>query len=407
MKMKLDCLAVLAAVTLAAGPAAGETPKLAGDGVTDDTAAIQAMLDTGTSCVYLPPPAKHYLISRPLILASGQELKLDRYTLVRLAPQSNCCMIENRNWQTGDRRIAVTGGVWDFANTDQKPKPKDYGDPNSKQKFKRDYYLGVVFRFDRVQDLNIRGLTIMNPLTYSVQLTRTSFFTVEDITFDFRTWNPERLNMDGIHLDGGCHHGRIANLRGTAFDDMVALNANDGRCSACADDITDIDIDGIYAGYSHSAVRLLSNGERVERITIRNVFGQFYVYAVGFTHYFPGRPRGRFNDIVVENVFAGKSLSPDEIGRYSRCNYPLIQFQGPIDCGTIKLSNINREESTVPVETIGVDPQATIEHLTIRDGRMVNLLDKPIRYLVGRERIKHLTQENIDFVAPKSEWLDR
>ena len=35
----------------------------AGDGVVDDTVAIQARLDSGMGCVYLPPPAKHDLIS--------------------------------------------------------------------------------------------------------------------------------------------------------------------------------------------------------------------------------------------------------------------------------------------------------------------------------------------------------
>ena len=38
-------------------------PSLVGDGVVDDTVAIQARLDSGMGCVYLPPPAKHDLIS--------------------------------------------------------------------------------------------------------------------------------------------------------------------------------------------------------------------------------------------------------------------------------------------------------------------------------------------------------
>ena len=37
-----------------------------GDGVTDDTAAIQSLLDEGRSCVYLPPPKDHYVISKTL-----------------------------------------------------------------------------------------------------------------------------------------------------------------------------------------------------------------------------------------------------------------------------------------------------------------------------------------------------
>ena len=45
---------MLAAVCAVCGVAFGaELPPLAGDGVADDTAAIQARLDEGLSCVYL------------------------------------------------------------------------------------------------------------------------------------------------------------------------------------------------------------------------------------------------------------------------------------------------------------------------------------------------------------------
>jgi len=73
-------------VCTAFGVASAQFPPLVGDGVADDTAAIQARLDSGMSCVYLPPPAKHYLISKTLKIGSSQELRLDRFSVVRLAP---------------------------------------------------------------------------------------------------------------------------------------------------------------------------------------------------------------------------------------------------------------------------------------------------------------------------------
>ena len=57
-----------------------ELPPLCGDGVHDDTAAIQARLDSGASLVYLPPPEKEYLISRTLRIGSDTELRLDPLT---------------------------------------------------------------------------------------------------------------------------------------------------------------------------------------------------------------------------------------------------------------------------------------------------------------------------------------
>ena len=64
-------LAVFAASALSAAVLAADG-DLVGDGVHDDTAAIQRRLDSGAACVYLPPPPKEYLISSTLRIGSGQ-----------------------------------------------------------------------------------------------------------------------------------------------------------------------------------------------------------------------------------------------------------------------------------------------------------------------------------------------
>ena len=64
-------------------------PGTVGDGVYDDTAGIQAVLDSGAPVVYLPPPPQHYLISKTLRVHSGQTLQLDRATVVRLADHAH------------------------------------------------------------------------------------------------------------------------------------------------------------------------------------------------------------------------------------------------------------------------------------------------------------------------------
>lgn len=375
-----------------------ELPPLAGDGVTDDTAAIQARLDTRSACVYLPPPAKCYLISRPLEIHSEQELRLDRYSVVRLAPKSDCHMVVNRNWQTGDRRIAVTGGIWDFNNLGQSPNPHMtmHCNPPYKtkipEKFDRNFFHGEIFTFDKVENLVIRGLTLRNPTTYGIQMTRTSYFLVDDISLDYTTWNPSPLNLDGIHLDGGCHHGRISNIRGTALDDMVALNSADWICSAYEGPVHDIDIDGIYADYSHSAVRMLAAGTSVNRVTIRNVHGNFYVYAIGLTRHFKSKPRGRFDDIVIENVFASKAVTPKGIG--SRQAYPLIWVEDGADVGNLSIRNFVRDERNYPTPSIAVSKDATVERLTVRDCRQTSKIEKPVKFLSISGKVGKLVEEN-------------
>ena len=121
---KLACLVATCGARCFLPTMAASFPPHAGDGVTDDTMAIQARLDSGVSCVYLPPPEKHYLISRTLKIGSNQELRLDRFSVIRLAPKSDCPMIENRGYVGGDdKHIALTGGIWDMANLEQSPNP--------------------------------------------------------------------------------------------------------------------------------------------------------------------------------------------------------------------------------------------------------------------------------------------
>ena len=268
--------------------AAESFPPLVGDGVVDDTAAIQARLDSGMSCVYLPPPAKCYLISKTLKIGSNQELRLDRFSTVKLAPKSDCPMVENRGYKDGaDKRVALTGGIWDMANLDQSPNPAQYRclkpprpSPLPKH-YEYGFFLGIAIRFANVEGITVRGLTVRNPTMYGMAFCKTSYFYIDDISFDYTTWNPLRLNLDGVHFDGHCHHGKISNLRGTCYDDLVARNANDVQCAQEEGPISDVDIDGIYAEYCHSAVRLLSAGADLKRVTIRNVHGNFYTYAVG------------------------------------------------------------------------------------------------------------------------------
>lgn len=401
-----DCMkeiTVIAAFTAMALTMSAALPPLAGDGVTDDTAAIQARLDAGSPLVYLPPPRKCYLISKSLKIGSDTELRLDRFTVIRLAPKSDCPLIENKSYRSGkDVRIALTGGIWDMANVDQSPNPQAYWwykprRPNRLPKrHEYSFFWGMAMRFSNVENITVKGVTVRNPTTYGMAFCKMSNFLIDDITFDYTTSNPFEGNMDGVHLDGHCHHGRISNLRGTCFDDMVALNANDGACSQEEGPITDVAIDGLYAGYCHSAVRLLSAPAEVKRVTIRNVYGEFFVYAVGLTHYFPEKPRGTFDDIVIEDVFMTKSYAPESFGRLSRVDYNPIFIEGPVSVGTLTVSRFVREERNLPTPTLFVDPKATVSHLIVRDVKMRNHLREPIRFYDVKGRIGRLTEENLD-----------
>lgn len=116
---------------------------LYGDGIHDDTAAIQELIDSGVCEVSLPAPKVCYLISRPLELPSNFRLVLPRFAEIKLAAGSDCEMLRNKmvpdfaeriepcifgfiNEFSPDylcRNIEVTGGIWNCNNLEQKPNP--------------------------------------------------------------------------------------------------------------------------------------------------------------------------------------------------------------------------------------------------------------------------------------------
>jgi len=397
---------------------------LYGDGIHDDTAAIQAMLDSRKRQVCLPEPEKHYLISKTLKLHSDQELILPRLAEVRLARWSNCPMLANDDFEDGNSRIVLRGGIWNFDNLQQAPNPQmqiaHEGDPVHRDAVKRmvvspdypadpvdgtihgwedrpyhhDRYFGNLFQFIKVDGFEMSGLTLKNPVSYGAKFARLSNFTMRDIVFDYNEGNPSPNNMDGLHFDGCCHNGFIQNLKGNCYDDLLAFNGEDGIVeSACFGPIDNIAVDGIYADRCHSAVRFLSCGSRVSNITVRNVFGNFYRYAFGFTHFFPERPaRGIFDNIVLENLFIGKALAlPSD---WNRCpDWGLIWCEGCGDLGSLRVKGFHRVESKTPTPSIEIEENFRVDQLTLEECSIENHTASAIRFLQNAGKIGELRTE--------------
>ena len=311
----------------------------------DDTEMLQALLDRGGT-VAVPKRGKPYLISRTLRIGSDTTLALAPDQRVVLRPRSDCQLLANRNPDGGDRNIAVRGGVWDMDNLRQSPNQawRDWSEPPRKPlkvrptAFSRDFYLGDALYFENVSNLVFSGATVRNPVTYAFHICRVTDFEVSHIRFDFTTENPIKGNMDGVHLDGGCRRGRILDLSGTTYDDLVALNANDVWCAQTCAEISDILIDGIRAEGAHSAVRMLSAPEPVRRVTIRNVVGSFYCYGIGFTHYFPERPDGLIEDVRIEHCRLRPVPAPP--GKFKPPQKPMLYCNDRVRLNRITLDDV-------------------------------------------------------------------
>ncbi len=386
---------------------------LYGDGIHDDTAAIQERIDTASHELSLPAPAVRYTISRPLSLPSHFRLTLPRYAEIRLADGADCPMLMNRPKKDFAERlpenltalcrhlwyfvneyspevvcqdIEVTGGIWNFNNRGQTPNPEQthvlepYG------------YTGDGMLFYGVKGLRLGDMTFKDPVHYGVVLDRISYFTVENIVFDYNYGNPNPVNMDGIHCNGNCHYGLIRNCKGACYDDLVALNAHEGSRGP----ITNIQIDGLFAEDCHSAVRLLTVENDVKNIHISHVYGTYFQYCIGLTKFYPGETTGRYAGITLEHIHASKAQRLPVYGKGDSYVFPLLWLQGEVAVDSLVLSDLYREEYNTPVETIHIGPGAQVNRLWLDRLVSRNHTDSPMPLLVNHGRVRCCTLRDVD-----------
>ena len=378
--------------------------ELYGDGIHDDYAAIQEMLDSRISAVVLPAPKKNYLISKTLKIHDNQTLALPRYATIKLAKNSDCAMVENADFSVFSSNIGIDGGIWDMDHNYQSPNPYHFKDGNGKQI--QDYYnedgydpktataltsrySGHCMRFCKVKGLHVRNITIKNPVVYGVQVAYIEDFSFVDIRFDYTEGSPKLWNMDGIHIEGNCKNGCLNNLKGACHDDLVAITADDTLFGP----IENISVDGIFAEHSHSAVRLLSHGIPIKNVHISNVFGSYYVYCIGITKYWGGpEERGVMQNIVIDNVFVSGSEGTEDVkGGYA----PLIWIQSGLDIDNLSLTNVFRNENVLTTPFIQLDLDSKIENFVLNNVTQKSNICNKMPFLIIDGEVGNLVKNNL------------
>ena len=397
-----------------------EQPK--GDGVADDTAAIQALLDTKASMVYLPPAPQFYLISKSLVIHSNQTLKLDPLTKIRLADNANDYLLVNDDRKNGNRNIRIIGGIWDGNNVHQTCIYRD----GVRDKSGNDFYMGNIIFLMNIENLRLEGMTLKDPETFGAHLAKVRKFTVKDIIFDY---NLELINEDGIHIKGPSSHGFIQNLKGNTNDDMVALNADDQvMFEVTRGPITDVRIDGLYAMNGYTAVRLLSAGSPVKRIHISDIFGTFRTNVISFTHFglHAGEP-SLFQDITVDHIYVARQLEPGQAPKKevrhtgeltankltleeaaassaglqpwwetSRMTREFFWIQNGVTIDNLSLSDVYRHEYLPGTrESLTIEKDATIRNLSLRNIIHDNKTDVPLPFIANEGTIEHLKTDSV------------
>lgn len=252
-----------------------------GDGLADDSSAIQKALDSGARCVKIP--AGRYRIATTLRVNSRTEILADKDAVIFLCGNTpkkrGDFLLTNANHEDGNEKIRIRGGVWDGNN--QGPcntKAEDLFDPNA--------WSGAVLDFFRVDGLTLRDMTVANSVTYNIRMCHINHFDFRDIRFQ-----SDRIafNQDGLHFGGYCRNGRVRNVaaisKGQTNDDLIALNADDSlvrleNLDLECGPIENITFENISAEDCHTGVRILSVVSPIRHIRIRNFQAGCRCYAV-------------------------------------------------------------------------------------------------------------------------------
>lgn len=392
--------------------------KLYGDGIHDDFPAIQEMIDSGVCELSLPVPEKHYLITKTLELPSNFKLTLPHFAEIKLADNCSCLMVKNKTvFDHDDSRtpqainqlcqalwyhvrdyspapehtvvnVEIEGGIWNCNNK------KQLENPEISMETRFVYgYTGDCMLFYNVKGLRLSNLTIKDPVHYGVTIDRASYFTVENIVFDYNDGHPYQINTDGIHLNGNCHYGVLKNLKGACYDDLVAVNAHEGSKGP----VSNLQIDGLFAEGCHSAVRLLTVSDDITNIHISNVYGTYYQYCIGLTKFYPEETSAVFDAITIDNIYISKydRYLINRIYKEGDKGYPLIFLQGETRIKNLKIDNLHRVEKVDNHDTIFIGPDCEIDNLILTNVTSENHTGLPMPLVHNEGTIKKGTFENL------------
>ncbi|MBO4513312.1 MAG: hypothetical protein J5746_11150 [Victivallales bacterium] len=252
-----------------------------GDGIADDSPAIQRALCSGASVVEIPEG--NYRIVTTLKVPSHTRIVAAKnariFSCGDTPKHQGDFLLTNDDFEGGNTQISICGGVWDGNNT---------GKCNTKNPdiFALDAWCGTVLNFFNVTNLVLEHLIIANSVVYNIRFGRVSNFLIRDIGFFSDT---PGFNQDGLHFSGYCRNGLVENItaltEGQTNDDMLALNADDSierleNRGLMRGPIENLTFRNVFAEDCHTAIRMLSVTAPIRNIRFENIRCGCRCYAI-------------------------------------------------------------------------------------------------------------------------------
>jgi len=376
--------------------------SLSGESGTDDTAALQTILNTAPALsgglkLIMDAPA---LVSG-LDVYSNTEIECLPGAGFFLKTGSNRPIIRNKNpsrTTRTDKYIKLIGGVYN-------------GNQAGQIHHTEDGTWVVPIGLYGVEDVVIHDITLLNPRTFGIHIGQWRNVRITDCRQDLPRpgTTPESLNQDFIHFNGPGRQAYLSNISGGSWDDFIAFNADDGIGINSETnelgpwigegDITDVTIDGVRMNESLFGIRLLSKTSRIDRVTIRDVKGTtrgHYLLLDTFPDgsAYNAAQTGNFGKITIEDV---------DVQPHDQIFTDLaIQIGGRFDQLIVRnlrktnLNIVNPNYGFIVINTLADVGQLTIDGLMIRDTGQLNR--QGTAEIIVQGKVARMQINNVDWL---------
>lgn len=396
-------------VVYASTTAALDSNVLTGGG-TDDTAAIQAILDLASDGV-----TNVELVMDGAALVHGLHIYsnttircLNRTCGFYLKDQSNVSIVRNAHpSQTvvTDKHIAFIGGTYNGNPTNQTAflSPDAAGDT---------ILHGIALY--GVDDAKLSGV-----LTLYSNFMATMFSFVSNLIIEnCENQNYNMLANDGYHFVGGCSYVTIKDVKGTCGADFIALNATDYEDRAPGTElwvlrsapIRHVTIDNVFLQDSRNGIGLVNGSSICDDISINGVHGRAQAYAVSLWNpWSTSFDTGYIGTVSINDIDATQTIANScVITIFSETN-----GSGPVPgrnlIKNLQISNVQWDPTGNERGWLLIDSKAQIESLQI-DGVLINEETEntiDIAFIQTVAAIGRLSIANFNWVRPPAATINK
>ena len=311
-------------------------------GGTDDTEAIQAVLDKALEWGRLHLIVDGAALVKGLKVHSNTTIEcMDKSCGFYLADHSDCAVLTNSNHTYNEiktKNVTLIGGTYNHnclhqAHDVPSTNP-DEACINMPEMYRQDEtrHWTIALEFIGVENLTVRDLVVRDQRTFAFTVGNFRHVYIENVFFEL---DNEILsgNQDGFHFWGPGQFLTVRNVGGKTQDDFMNIGP-DERDGVSA--ITDVLVDGVFLNNAYQAIRLLSRGTGLlDRVTVRNIVGKYRCFGFYINPWFISNQNGNFGNITFEHIDVRSGENPYDGTDYSNPPF-LFNIGGDIDSLTLR-----------------------------------------------------------------------